>query len=75
MLDLVKWVSITSKKLSNVVKMIAPDDVREAIKLDSELGDAVKDSMATLLIQVGQRFLRMKMKDVPLNLVCLLLRL
>ena len=44
------------------------DDVREAIKLDSELGDAVKDSMATPLIQVGQRFLGMKIKDVPVKL-------
>lgn len=44
------------------------DDVRKAIQLDSELGDAVKDSMATPLIQVGQRFLGMKIKDVPVKL-------
>ena len=44
------------------------DEIREAIKLDSELGDAVKDSMATPLIQVGQRFQCMKIKDVPVKL-------
>ena len=44
------------------------DEIREAIKLDSELGDAVKDSMATPLIQVGQRFQCIKIKDFPVKL-------
>ena len=54
-------VSLARSKMSERAEAVLSnkntlDNVREAIKLDSELGDAVKDSTATPFIQVGQKF-------------------